>query len=280
MGRGRDGHGYGAVTATPRVLAPSGIITLTTDFGLEDAYVAEMKAVLLSIAPHARLVDVSHRVAAQDVEAAAYLVQRSARWFPDGTVHLAVVDPGVGTDRRALVVRTGVHFLVGPDNGLFEPFLASEEAVEIREIREARYRLESGTAVFEGRDRFAPAAAFLAAGVDPSVFGPEVDDPVRGRWPEPRSGADGLEGEVIYVDAFGSLVTNIPSELAVEGATVVLETRDIGPVRRAYAEAEREAPIAVAGSGGTIEIAVREGRADVRLSAGRRSRVRLVRPEV
>lgn len=256
---------------------PSGIITLTTDFGLEDAYVAEMKAVLLSIAPRARLVDVSHRVAPHDVTAAAFLLRRAAPWFPAGTVHLAVVDPGVGTARRGLLVRAREQFLVGPDNGIFEPFVAEGDAIEIREIREPRYRLESGASVFEGRDCFAPAAAFLSIGVDPAVFGPEITDPERGRWPAPRPSAEGIEGEVVYVDAFGSLTTNISASLLDDGMTVMLEDREVGAVRAAYAEVEHGRPVAVIGSSGHLEIAVREGRADVRLAAGRGSRVRAVR---
>jgi S-adenosylmethionine hydrolase len=253
------------------------IITLTTDFGLEDSYAAEMKAVILAIAPAARLVDVSHRVAPHDVFGAAFLLDRAAPWFPAGTVHVAVVDPGVGTARRAIAVRTRDASLVGPDNGIFEPFLARGAAEEIREISDPRYRLESGAAVFEGRDRFAPAAAYLARGVDPAEFGPRISDPLRLRWPEPVSTDRAVEGEVLAVDAFGSLVTNIPAALLEEGMTVFLEGREVGPVVVAYAGVAPGQALALAGSAGLLEIAVREGRADVRLAAGRGSRVHAVR---
>lgn len=252
----------------------AGIITLTSDFGLEDSYVAEMKAVLLSIAPSARLVDISHRVAPQDVMAAAFLLERAVPWFPAGTVHLAVVDPGVGTGRRAIVAWARDRFFVGPDNGLFEPFFASGEISSVFEIRDPRYILSAGSSIFDGRDRFAPAAALLSRGVDPAAFGPPVEDPVRRSWPEPRVAPDGaVDGQVLAVDSFGSLVTNIPAGMLPEGARVSLEGREIGSVRRAYADAEPGAPLALVGSGGRLEIAVREGRADVRLAAGRGARV-------
>lgn len=273
-GAGRTGRSR--LVAAGAAIRPSGIITLTSDFGLDDSYVAEMKGVLLSIAPSARLVDISHRVAPQDVMAAAFLLDRAAAWFPAGTVHLAVVDPGVGTPRRAIVARSRNHLFVGPDNGLFEPFFASGAILAVHEIRERRYALAVGPSVFDGRDRFAPAAALLSRGVDPASFGPLVKEPFRAPWPEPHSaGRDEIDGEVLFVDSFGSLVTNIRAEALRPGAMVSLEGREIGPVRAAYAEVDPGAPLALVGSAGRLEIAVREGRADVRLAAGRGSRVRV-----
>jgi S-adenosylmethionine hydrolase len=252
---------------------PSGIITLTTDFGLEDAYVAELKAVLLSIFPAARLVDVSHRVAPQDVFGASFLIARAAPWFPAGTVHLAVVDPGVGTRRRALVVRTARATFVGPDNGIFEPVFAGKERAVARGIRDERHLLRGAAATFEGRDRLAPAAAYLARGLDPSVLGPVVAAPVRAPWPRPRRRRGVLEGEVLYVDGFGTLVSNIPAALVQKGDRIEIAGRIIPGLKRAYAEAAPGEAVALAGSAGHLEIAVREGRADVRLPAGRGTRV-------
>ena len=165
------------------------IITLTTDFGASDGYVGTMKGVILSIAPDVALVDITHEIAPQNIRQAAYVLHDAAPYFPRGTIHLAVVDPGVGSARRALAVRTSHGFLVGPDNGLFTLFLADEPDAECRAITNAKYMLPRISSTFHGRDVFAPVAAHLANGADLADLGPRITDPVT--FPIPRPDATG-----------------------------------------------------------------------------------------
>lgn len=187
------------------------IVTLSTDFGSEDYYVAAVKGVLLGRAPGVELVDVGHSVAAGDVEGAAWLLGAAWRWFPEGTVHLAVVDPGVGSRRRILAVRAGGHLFVAPDNGLLTPVLSLEGA-EVRSVERTDLFLPGPGATFHGRDRFAPVAAWLARGEDLAALGPAIEDAVRLEIPPPRRERDVLHGRVAHVDRFGNVVTDIPAE--------------------------------------------------------------------
>ena len=237
------------------------IVTLLTDFGLSDSNVAEMKAAILSEGTDIRLVDISHLVPPGDIRAAQYLLRRSWPRFPVGTVHVVVVDPGVGSGRRAVAVRHQGHFFVGPDNGVFTPVLDGAEVVELRIPREA-------SPTFHGRDVFAPAAARLAEGEPFQVLGPAVAAPVRVAPPEPRRQEGGVDGEVIYVDRFGTLISNIPGAW-VEGAPAIeVAGRPIGPLRRTFADVETGSPVAFIGSDGLLEVAVRDGSARERLHAG------------
>jgi S-adenosylmethionine hydrolase len=246
------------------------IITLLTDFGTTDGYVAEMKGILLSLAPGATIVDVSHDVAPFDVEAGRMVVARYWRRFPPGTVHLAVVDPGVGSSRAAIAVRSDDRFLVGPDNGVLSPalLLADVQVVELPVPQRA-------SATFHGRDVFAPAAARLAAGESLDSLGPSVSvDPVRLRTPEAVRQSDGsIAGMVISVDRFGNAVTNL---VAFGGGEVLVAGASL-PLRRHYADVDPGAPVALTGSAGLIEIAVRDGSAAERLRLVRGARV-VLRP--
>jgi hypothetical protein len=252
----------------------AGIVTLTTDFGLRDAYVAEMKGVMLGIARSARrslqLVDVTHEVERHDVTEGALALEAAAPFFPPGTVHLAVVDPGVGTARRGLVVAAAGHLFVGPDNGLFTPFLDGE-AWRAFELAEPAYRLPAVSRTFHGRDVFAPAAAHLATGVDPTRLGPPVPDPVRLAWPQVRAVAGAVAGAVVHTDRFGNLITSIHAR-SVEplgvGVIVRVGGREV-PLVGTYADLPVGRPGALVGSGGRLEIAVREGSAAARLRARR-----------
>jgi S-adenosylmethionine hydrolase len=253
----------------------SAIITLTTDFGTRDAYVAEMKGVMLEIAAAAgrpvHLVDVTHDVAAHDVTEGALALDAAAPYFPPGTIHVAVVDPGVGTDRRGLVVQTDRAVLVGPDNGLFTPFLDGSSAWRAWELRAPEYRLASVSRTFHGRDVFAPAAAHLAAGVQPERFGPRVLDPVRLSWPTVRAVAGAVAGAVLHIDRFGNLVTSIRAE-TLEGlgraARIRLGGRRL-PLVGTYGDLEPGQAGALIGSSGRLEVAVREGSAAARFKARR-----------
>jgi S-adenosyl-L-methionine hydrolase (adenosine-forming) len=252
----------------------AGIVTLTTDFGLRDAYVAEMKGVMLGIARASgdvlQLVDVTHDVERHDITEGALAVEAAAPFFPRGTVHLAVVDPGVGTARRGLAVAADGHVMVGPDNGLFTPFLV-EEGWRAFEIVAPDYRLPRVSRTFHGRDLFAPAAAHLALGLDPARLGPAVTDPVRLAWPEVRAVAGAVAGAVVHADRFGNLITSIHAR-SVEplDATVVIRVggREV-PLAGTYGDLPTGRPGALVGSGGRLEVAVREGSAAALLRARR-----------
>lgn len=255
------------------------IITLTTDFGLRDAYVAEMKGAILGIARSAGqavdFVDVTHDVAPHDVTEGALALEAAAPWFPPATVHVAVVDPGVGTARRGLALQAGGHVFIGPDNGLFTPFLAGQGWLAF-ELRAAEYRLPSVSPTFHGRDVFAPAAAHVALGVEPHRLGPPVADPVRLPWPEARDLAGAIAGAVVHVDRFGNLVTSIrPVSIErLRAMTVRIAGRPVEVVTT-YGELAPGRAGALVGSSGRLEIAVREGSAATLLRARRGTRVTL-----
>jgi S-adenosylmethionine hydrolase len=227
------------------------IITLTTDFGTVDGYVGEMKGVLLSRAPDAEIVDITHDIPPQDVERGRLTVARVWRRFPAGTVHLVVVDPGVGSSRDAIAVSSEGYFLVGPDNGVLSAALLvpSARAVSLAVSSHA-------SATFHGRDVFAPAAAALARKESLDALGAVAASPIVRRTPEPTRRSDGaIEGEVIFVDRFGNAVTNL---VGVRGGTIEVGTLMID-LRRTYAEVQTGQPVALVGSSGLVEIAVRDG---------------------
>jgi S-adenosyl-L-methionine hydrolase (adenosine-forming) len=264
--------GLGAISGPPARLA--GIVTLTTDFGLRDAYVAEMKGVILGIAEAARqplsLIDVTHDVERHDITEGALALEAAAPCFPAGTVHLAVVDPGVGTARRGLALQAGRQVFIGPDNGLFTPFLENGDW-RAWELIEADFRLPVVSRTFHGRDVFAPAAAHVATGVEPARLGPPVGDPVRLAWPEVRAVAGAVAGAVVHADRFGNLITSIHAR------TLAPVTRDLVvrvggrevPLVGTYGDLLVGRPGALIGSSGRLEIAVREGSAATLLRARR-----------
>jgi S-adenosylmethionine hydrolase len=246
------------------------IITLLTDFGTADAYVAEMKAVLLGAAPDATLVDLTHAVSPGDARAAAYLIGRAWHRFPSGTVHLAVVDPGVGTTRAALAFGRGRQWFVGPDNGLFTRVLHDAE-VEIVALPTP----DGAAPTFHGRDLFAPAAAALAAGASLHTLGePFAGMPHRLSYREPHYEGKVIVGEVVYVDRFGTLVTNLTPELVPDYAVLEVEGLEIGPLRRTFGDVPTGGLLAYLGSGGEVEVAVRDGSAARRLGLGVGGRIR------
>lgn len=253
------------------------IVTLTTDFGTRDGYVGEMKGVILDRAPSARLVDVTHDVPPGDVWDGAWALSRVWTRFPPGTVHLAVVDPGVGSERRAAAVRIARRWLIAPDNGLLT--LASGEVEEARELAPDRIGLTPFSDTFHGRDLFAPAAAHLAAGEDPGGLGPALDAGALIRLPVPAPAREGdaLRGRVVHVDRFGNLITNLPLEQLPDDPLVEVGGHEVRGLSRAFAEVERGSPVLIRGSGGTLEVCVREGRASEALGTGRGGEVE-VRP--
>jgi S-adenosylmethionine hydrolase len=234
------------------------VVTLLTDFGTADGYVAEVKGVLLSEAPGVTVVDASHDLPAHDVEAGRLALARFWRRFPRGTVHLVVVDPGVGTGRAALAVESDGRFLVGPDNGVLSPALLFAGARAVRLAVGPR-----AAPTFHGRDVFAPAAARLALGSALDSLGEPAAEPVVRRTPEARRLPDGgVEGCVIAVDRFGNAVTNLLAGPSSTRPGAVLEVGGHAvPVRRVYADAEPGDAVALAGSNGLLEVAVRDGSA-------------------
>lgn len=237
------------------------LITLLTDFGTADGYVAEMKGVLLTLAPEAMVVDLSHEIPPHDIELARLTVARYWRRFPEGAVHLAVVDPGVGTSRRCVAVESDRRWLVGPDNGILSPalLLAGARAVALPVP-------PSASRTFHGRDVLAPAAAALAQGTPLDALGPALDAPVVRRTREAVRREDGaVVGEVIAIDRFGNAITNL---LGARNGVLAAGGRPV-PIRGTYADVALGAPVAICGSSGLLEIAVREGNAAATLGLTR-----------
>lgn len=185
------------------------IITLTTDFGCKDSFVAEMKGVILSINPHAVIVDITHEVSAHAIEEAAFVLASAARYFPKGTIHIAVVDPGVGSDRRPVLVSAGGHFFVGPDNGVFSLVLSKSNDFRAFHVTNEKFVFNLKSPTFQGRDVFAPLAACFSKGLPCEEFGEEVKDLNLFELPKPVVSDDMVSGEVIYIDRFGNAMTNI-----------------------------------------------------------------------
>lgn len=194
----------------------SKIVTLLSDFGLRDPYVAEMKAVILSRCHEVEIVDISHEVAKFDIRMGAFILASATPYFPKGTVHVAVVDPGVGTKRRPIVVETERSCLVGPDNGLLALAAWKEGVENVFVIRNKRFVLPKVSKTFHGRDVFAPIAAHLAGGVAASELGEEIDDYAVPSFAKPRLKENSALGEVLHIDGFGNIITNIPSSILSE----------------------------------------------------------------
>lgn len=243
------------------------IVTLLTDFTAGSGYPAQMKAVILQFLPDAQIVDISHEVPPFDVVAGALLLEACAPRFPARAVHCAVVDPGVGTSRRPVcLVDAAGHRFVGPDNGLFTPFLGP--GARVYRLSDRRVVPEPESATFHGRDLFAPVAAWLAGGGDPARLGPRVPDPVRAGWPEPMRRGDAIEGICLAADPFGTLVTSIAvRHLGARRMREVSVAGQTARVVRTFGEGEPGELLALVGSGGRIEVAVREGSAAKRLGA-------------
>lgn len=261
------------------------IITLTTDFGLRDSFVGVMKGVILSECPRVRIVDITHEVPPGDVRAGAFVLLTAFRFFPRNTVHVAVVDPGVGSNRQSIVARTSDSTFIGPDNGLLSWALAGVRRVEVRQIKNASFCLPSVSATFHGRDIFAPVAARLACGARFTDIGPRMEKWTMLPWPEPRRTDGGWLGEVVYVDQFGNAITNLPTALVESasgsvGAEVSIRGRRRVPVMSFYRSVARGLPVAVPGSSGYIEIAINGGNAAriLRIACG--TTIRLMVPAV
>lgn len=188
-------------------------ITFTTDFGTEDGNVGVMKGIVWGICPEAKIIDISHQIAPQNIRQAAFVLARQVFYFPANTVHIVVVDPGVGTSRRPLAAQIGSQFFVGPDNGVFTPLYQRAEQkgwpLEIIHTSRPQFWRDEISHIFHGRDIFSPVGAHLACGVPLEALGERIDDPVTIPWTEPQWQGDRLVGEIRYIDHFGNLFTNI-----------------------------------------------------------------------
>ena len=249
------------------------IITLTTDFGLTDPYVGQVKGVLLSLCPEARLVDLSHQIPAQDLRRAAVILSTSAVHFPAGTIHLAVVDPGVGTARRAVIVQADGRTFIAPDNGLLTNIIKTAAKVKCRVIQNQDYLSPRISPTFHGRDVFAWAAGHLAAGLAPAELGPKIDDPLLLDWPVPAIRRGRIKGRVLFADRFGNLITDIPADLilklpAINSPQVKIGDLTLEGLHLTYAEVPEGKPLALIGSFDLLEVALNQGRADQALGLG------------
>jgi S-adenosylmethionine hydrolase len=255
------------ITHGKMTMKTSGIITLITDFGLSDPYVAMMKGVMLTINPNARLIDISHQIRVGSILQTASLIRETFSYFPQGTIHMVVVDPGVGSERRCIGLETGGHLFVGPDNGIFWPLIEDYKETRIVHLMKESYFLPHITRTFHGREVFAPVAAHLSKGIDLQMMGPMIEDPIELHVPLPKKEGETYQGQVIRVDNFGNLITNIRRpelERFLKSAQPVTKVGNltIKKLSHIYADVEEGEPLALINSSDLLEIAVNLGRAD------------------
>jgi len=243
-------------------------ITLLTDFGTRDGYVAAVKGVLAERAPGVLIDDAAHDIPPGDIRSAAWALSRYWQLYPAGTVHLAVVDPGVGSDRRALAARVAGRLFVAPDNGVLSRVLDECPPDLVVSLENPQHLRSGPSCTFHGRDVFAPAAAALALGLPLEELGPPVADPAMLPLPRPDCHGATARGVVVHVDRFGNLITNLPARCVRAAATVRVAGRSVGPLRRTYADVEPGAPLALIGSAGLLEVSVRDGNAASVLGVG------------
>ncbi|MGA9389046.1 MAG: SAM-dependent chlorinase/fluorinase [Candidatus Sulfotelmatobacter sp.] len=259
------------------------IITLTTDFGTNDHFVGVMKGVILDIVPEAEIVDICHSVQAFDVLDGALTISQAYSYFPSKTVHIVVVDPGVGTARRPILASNEKYHFVAPDNGVLSLLYAREERIHVRHITSEHYFLQPVSNTFHARDIFSPIAAYLAKEVDPQKFGDEVEDYIRFSAPKPKAiDTNRLRGVVLKVDRFGNLITNITPEDApmlfdaASSFKIVVGSSEITEIHSAYAEGAPGEVFGVLGSMGFLEIAANRAAAAQLTGAGKGTDVSII----
>jgi S-adenosyl-L-methionine hydrolase (adenosine-forming) len=245
-------------------------ITLLTDFGVADYFVGAMKGAILSVNPDAAIVDITHEIPAQDVAAGAFTLLAAYDTFPAGTIHVAVVDPGVGSSRRPIVVSAADHFFVGPDNGLFTYVYDRHPDFEAFHITATNYFRHPVSTTFHGRDIFAPVAAALSTGVDLSSLGTRISDPIRRPLMH--------KFEILHVDRFGNCVTNITREVFPEGSSLLVNETVIRAFRRFYADLEGPEPFLIWGSAGFLEISMNGRSASTFLAVAEGDEVQITAP--
>jgi len=248
------------------------IITLLTDFGLKDPYVASMKGVILSINPECTLVDITHQVSPYDIKEGAFILAQAYSTFPKGTIHLSVVDPSVGSPRKPILFVTKNYFFIGPDNGLFTFALKREKLKKVIALGKMEFFLPEVSPTFHGRDLFAPVAAHLSFGIAPESFGRVIKSWNEISFPEPVLRQEKLIGEVVHIDTFGNLVCNIDYKNLLKFSksrpfVIKIGKRTMRGLKKGYWEGRKDEPMALIGSGGFLEISVREGNAQRLLKA-------------
>ena len=252
------------------------MITLLTDFGTADYFVGAVKGAILSVDPKAVIVDITHEISPQDIEAGAFTLLAAYQTFPAGTIHVAVVDPGVGSTRRPIVVSANEQFFVGPDNGIFSYICDRESSHQTFHITAEKYFRSSPSTTFHGRDVFAAVAATLSKGVKPEEFGPEIEDSVRLDSLDPVVKKDGkVHARIIHIDRFGNCITNITRDVFEEWENVrlIVNGKKIRDFRNFYGEDSTTAPFAIWGSAGFLEISVNGGSAAKNLRVKRNNKV-------
>ncbi|WP_321474591.1 SAM-dependent chlorinase/fluorinase [uncultured Paludibaculum sp.] len=248
------------------------LLTLLTDFGLRDHFVGVMKGVIAGIAPKTQVIDISHEVEPYQVAQARFLLSQSWPYFPKRTVHVCIVDPGVGSERRGLLVEAEGHRFVGPDNGLFSDLLGRKGA-KVRHLSNTKLWLKNISQTFHGRDVFAPIGAHLSAGVIPAKVGPLVSDALRQTTSAPvRTGRRFWQGEIVHIDRFGNLITNLPAEefssMQPKGMALKVGLLVVTKVLTSYAAARDQEPFLITGSSGNLEVAVNQESAAKMLGVG------------
>ena len=256
------------------------IITLLTDFGTKDHYVASMKGVILNINPQCILIDITHQVNPHDIQKGAFLLANTYSYFPKGTIHLSVVDPGVGGGRKAILLVTQNYFFVGPDNGLFTLIARREKVKQVVVLTKRKYFLPKVSMTFHGRDIFAPVAAHLSLGIKPNVFGYEIGSLEELEFEKPIIKERKLLGEILHIDTFGNLVSNIDEEKLfrfIQSRPFVIRVgrEAIYGLKKGYWEGKKGELIALLGSGGFLEISVREGNAQKMLGVKRGDTIKI-----
>ena len=250
------------------------IITLLTDFGTDDSYVGAIKGVILSINPDAAIIDISHQIPPQDIIAGAFVLSQAAPFFPKGTVHIAVVDPGVGGKRKPTLIETDRYFFVGPDNGIFSLALQNERIRQKIHLTNKDYFLGHISSTFHGRDIFSPVAAYLSIGIDPALFGKKIKTLTSLDVKKPSARNGKITGQIIHVDRFGNLITNIDEGLMkniFKNRRFEVEVCD-NIIKRfvpSYTNAKQGEPIGLIGSSGLLEIAIRDKNASMELEIKR-----------
>ncbi len=260
--------------------SPSRIITLTTDFGSQDYYVSAMKAVILGISPDVRLVDISHDLPPQDIMAGAWVLKNTAFLYPPGTIHLAVIDPGVGSNRRPVLVEVRDQLFVGPNNGLFSLVVESEEH-RVFELSNKQFWRDKVSPTFHGRDIFAPVAAWLSKGEMAEHFGRELRELTTYRWAKPIADEEGVQGWVMHIDRYGNLITNIPESFirkydSTSAFKIYVGNTILKSISDTFSEVPDGEAVALIGSSGMLEIAINKGNAEQMLGVEKGAPVSLV----
>lgn len=252
----------------------SSIITLLTDFGTKDHYVASMKGVILRINPKCNIIDITHQISPQDIEGGALLLAHTFSYFPKGTIHLAIVDPGVGGERKPILLKTENYFFVGPDNGLFTWVSEKEKVDCVIGLTNQKYFLPHITSTFHGRDIFAPVAAHLSLGIRPEAFGKKIHKWVKLDLKKPEQKGERLFGKILLIDHFGNLISNIDRIQFLQfirGKPFIIKIggESISKISKSYGESKKGKALALFGSLGFLEIAIGEGNAQKSLKVAR-----------